>query len=158
MNEFIEELMFTLKIVQDSDKSVGWPEREDRFNRYIELLESIQGNEGLEIARAIIKSMQEEQDYGAYQTTQRALGKFPGEIYTQALVLEVTNLIKNKSDWAGELLCGLANSIDTEFEFNIDQFNSYIKVADLETQHIIREYIKAEENDGWLENRVGVLG
>jgi hypothetical protein len=51
MNEFIEELMFTGRIVQDSDKSVDWPEREDRFNRYIELLESIQGDEGLETAR-----------------------------------------------------------------------------------------------------------
>jgi hypothetical protein len=158
MKEFTEELMFTGQIVQDSDKSVDWPEREDRFNRYIELLESIKGNEGLDVARTIIKSMQAEQDYGAYQTTQRILGRFPDAIYTKALVIETPFLIKNKSDWAGELLCGLANSVGTENEDSIDLFNNYLKVADPESKTIIVEYIKEEEKDGWLEHRVGVLG
>ncbi len=67
-------------------------------------------------------------------------------------------LIKSKSDWAGELLCGLANSVGTENENSIDLFNNYLKVANPDSKAIIVEYIKEEEKDGWLEHRVGVLG
>ena len=158
MNDFIEQLMFSGNIVQDSDETVGWPEREDRFNKYIELLESINGNEGLDIARAVIKSMQAEEDYGAYQTSQGTLGKFPAEVYTSALILELPALIKSQSEWAGELLCSLANSLDTAYEYNINHFNKLLKDSDQETKDIINKYIEAEEDDGWLEHRVGVLG
>jgi len=143
-DKFIDELTFTGGIVQDSDESVPWPEREQRFNRYIELLDSIKGDEGLGTAKAIIKSMQAEQDYGAYQTTQRTLGKFPSEIYIEALISELPSLIKNNSNWAGELLCGLANSVGTQFGADIGLFNKSLLVAEISVKEEIIQYIHSK--------------
>ncbi len=157
IEQFTNELLFTGNIIQDDDNSVEWPERENRFNRYIELLDSLKGNEGLEIARVIIKSMQAEQDYGAYQTTQRTLGKFPSEIYIEAMILELPSLIANNSEWAGELLCGLANSEGTEYEEEIILFKQHLESTVTEAKNSISNYVKEQEKDGWLEHRVGVL-
>ena len=157
IEEFIKELMFTGNIIQDADKSIDFPERENRFNRYIELLDSVEGNEGIEAAMAIVRSIQAESDYGAYQTTQNTLGKFPSEIYIQALITELPALIQRKSDWAGELLCGLANSVETEYEEDIKIFNHSLSIASPETNAVISQYIKEQEEDGWLEHRAGVL-
>lgn len=156
--KLIEEMLFTGNIVQDSDESVSWPERELRFNRYIELLDSVNGDEGLNIAKAIIKSMQAKQDYGAYQTTQRTLGRFPSEIYIDALISELPCLIKNNSDWAGELLCSLANSAETRYSGDIELFNKALSSAACSKNEEILNYIRAQEREGWLEHRVGVLG
>ena len=158
IEEFEIEILFTGNIIQDSDNSIGWPEREDRFNRYIELLNSIDGTEGIAFARAIIKSMQAESDYGAYQTTQRALGKFPSQIYIDAIVLELPNLIRKNSEWAGEILCGLANSVNTKYENDIFLFNAQLSSSDSTSYQTIISYIQEQEIEGWLEHRVGVLG
>ena len=66
--------------------------------------------------------MQAKNDYGAYQTTQRALGRFPSAIYLQTVIDELPALIDRQPDWAGELLCGLANSVGTEYESDITDF------------------------------------
>ncbi len=156
-DDFIKELLFTGNIVQDSDDSVPWPEREDRFNRYIELLDSIRGDEGIEIAQAIIKSMQAKDDYGAYQTTQSTLGRFPNTLYLQAMIIELPRLINNNPDWAGELLCSLANSINTKYENDIALFKELLVQTEVGVSSVIHNYIKQQEQDGWLEHRVGVL-
>ena len=156
--KLIAELIFTGDIVQDSDKSIPWPEREDRFNRYVELLDAIKGDEGCEVAKALVRSMQAKQDYGAYQTTQHALGRFPSGVYISAILAELPTLIQNNPDWAGELLCSLANSVGTKWESDIDLFNKELMVYDSESAEIIRKYIADQENDGWLGHRVGILG
>ena len=157
MEELIKELIATGNIVQDSDKSVPWPERENQFNRYIELLDSIVGDEGLPVAKALIQSMQARDDYGAYQSTQSALGRFPGIEYIEALVIELPNMIQRKSEWAGELLCGLANSVNTEHERNIPLFVTEVRKSPAKSKSIIIQYIKQQEKTGWLEHRKGVL-
>ena len=157
MEELIKELIATGNIVQDSDESVPWPEREDRFNRYIELLDSLVGNEGIEVVRALIQSMQAEDDYGAYQTTQAALGRFPGAEYIEALISELPPMIQRNSEWAGELLCGLANSVGTKYESNISTFIKMLSMSPEDSRKIINQYIGQQEKAGWLEHRKGVL-
>ena len=157
MEELVEELIATGNIVQDSDNSVPWPEREHRFNRYIELLDSVVGNEGSEVAKALIRSMQAEDDYGAYQTTQAALGRFPSTEYIEALISELPPMIQRNSEWAGELLCGLANSVGTKYESNIFTFIKKLSMSPEESKRMISEYINQEEQAGWLEHRKGVL-
>lgn len=105
VDKFKDELIFTGRIIHDSDESVIWLERENRFNRYIKLIESAKGNEGIETAQAIIQSMQSEQDYGAYQIAQSILGRFPGEIFTLALIKELPSFIHVNSECVGELIC-----------------------------------------------------
>ncbi len=152
------ELLFTGNIVQDSDDTVSDAHRQQRFIRYTDLLEAIDGTEGIEAARAIIQSMQAKDDYGAYQTTQRALGRFPSAIYLQAVICELPALIDRQRDWAGELLCGLANSVGTKWEPDIKGFNDLLGAAPQAVQRVIKGFISREETDGWLDHRVGVLG
>ena len=45
-DEWKRELLFNGIIVQDADESVPWPDREDRFNRYVKLVEGVKGTEG----------------------------------------------------------------------------------------------------------------
>ncbi len=52
------ELLFTGNIVQDGDDSVSDGDRQQRFMRYMDMLEAIDGSEGIEVARAIVQSMQ----------------------------------------------------------------------------------------------------
>ena len=51
--EWRAELLHVGNIVQDEDDSVGWDEREARFNRYVEMLDALQGDEGFEYALAV---------------------------------------------------------------------------------------------------------
>jgi len=109
-NKFIEDLIFTGNIVQDSDESVLWSERENRFNRfnrYIERLDSVTGEEGVDIASAIIKSMPVEDDYDAYQITQGALGQFLSKVYVEAMISELPNLIKKTGNGLVSYCAGL---------------------------------------------------
>lgn len=156
-DELFNELMFTGNIVQDSDDSISWPERENRFNRYIELLNSIEGNEGLSIAKALIQSMQAKHDYGAYQSTQTTLGRFPSETYIKALVSELPLMIEKQLEWAGELLSGLANSIDTKGKNDIALFNDTLSGLPKQLRDTICQYIRKQEQAGWLEHRKGIL-
>ena len=157
MEELIKEIIFTGNIVQDSDESTPWAERENRFNRYIQLLDSLDGNEGIEVVKALLKSMQSEDDYGAYQRTQSALGKFPSIEYIEALIYELPPMIQRNSEWAGELLCGLANSENTKYESDIILFINQLAISSQETRQIISNYINQQEQAGWLEHRKGVL-
>jgi hypothetical protein len=151
------ELLSTGAIVQDADESVLWPERERRFNRYLELLEAVAGTEGLEAACTLIQSMQAREDYGAYQSTQRVLGRFPSVIYVAALIRELPSLISRQPDWAGELACSLANSVGTPSEPDISEFRRQLAGAERDQRTPIRRFLEQQERDGWLSHRPGVL-
>lgn len=152
-----EEFLHTGNIVQDSDTSIDWPERERRFNRYIELLDSIEGTEGIQTAQLIIRSMRARDDYGAYQTAQHALFRFPSTVTAAALVLELPDMIRANREWAGEILCGLANEItDIETPY-VDSFCAALhRVSGIDRSNI-EEFILEQEDGIWLKHRVGVL-
>jgi len=151
------ELIFAGNIVQDGDDTVSDTERHARFMRYIELLDAVDGSEGIDAARAIIQSIQARDDYGAYQTTQHALGRFPPSVSLQALIDELPSLIDRQRDWTGELLCSLANAVGTEWEPDIEEFNALLREAPKSVGQVISDFIADEEEGGWLEHRVGVL-
>jgi len=152
-----DELLATGVILQDGDDSVPWPERERRFNRYVELVDAAAGSEGLAGAVALIQSLQSKDDYGAYQATQHALGRFPTPVFVAALIQELPALIQRQPDWAGELLCSLANSVGTRFEPDIAEFRSQLSRAPRATQDAVGAFLRQEEQDGWLKHRRGVL-
>lgn len=153
-----DELLFTGRIVQDSDPTVDGNEAQRRFLRYIELVEQVDGSEGAEALRALFQSVQMKDDYGAYQTTYRVMGRFPRELFARVLVQELPSLITSQPDWAGDFLVGLANGVsDPEGRTQIENFNDFVAAAPKEVQSPILNYIRAEENSGWLEHRVGIL-
>ena len=158
VSDFEREMMFYGNIVQDSDISISDDERVGRFRRYIELLDCIKGSEGLDVARIILRSMQAEDDYGAYQDSQRAFWRFSDDVSTLALCMELPNLILNNREWAGEILCGLANAQNTEYAPAIQLFLKALSEAPVDDRKVITEFILSQELEGgWLSHRPGVL-
>ena len=152
------ELLHVGDIVQDVDESVSWEEREARFNRYIEMLEALTGTEGPEYVLAVMESVQAENDYGAYQSAQRAAWRFGDNFLFRALIHELPRLIDALPEWAGELLVSIANAQDTPDESTIRNFNDLLSNSDVATKQKIDDFIRQEEVSGWLRGRVGVLG
>ena len=153
-----DKLLFVGNIVQDEDDTVPSDEAELRFNTYIEMLESITGTEGEEYALAIFESVQAIEDYGAYQTTGRAAWKFGEEVYCKALIHELPRLIKSLPYWAGDFLVSIANGKETEYESTIHTFNRLLSISSTEVKKLINDFIQSQEQSGWLEHRVDVLG
>ena len=161
MNNFEKwrnELLLVGNIIQDADESITSEESERRFNRYIEMLESLDGTEGKIYAVAVFESVQAIDDYGAYQTANRAAWQFGEQVYCESLLQELPRLIKIIPDWAGDFLVSIANGEETEHESVIRTFNKLLVSSPKEVREVILQYISAEENDGWFEHRVGVLG
>lgn len=152
------ELLHVGDIVQDADESVSWEEREARFNRYVEMIEALTGTEGSEYVLAVMESVQAENDYGAYQSAQRAAWRFGDIFYFRALIHELPRLIDTLPEWAGEFLVSIANAQDTPDESTIRVFNDLLSNSDAATKQKIDDFIHQEEVSGWLRGRVGVLG
>jgi hypothetical protein len=152
-----KELLLTGNIVQDYDESISDDESECRFNRYIELLDLIDGSEDIKVTKLIIQSMRAKDDYGAYQTAIRKIFSFPSDICATTLISELPSLIEENKEWAGEILCGLANEIEDIETPYIDAFLIELNNTDQDMQRIIINYIKEEERKGWLTHRISIL-
>lgn len=131
--------------MQDSDRSVSQEEAEQRFNRYIELVESISGTEGVSVARALIRSMQAVDDYGAYQSAQgKLLFAFPASVLAEAVVSELPRLMIEQPDRAGELL-NIIVLADGRSEELVNAFN--VKLAEASESDIgsIVSFVRGQE-------------
>lgn len=152
-----QELLACGRIVQDEDTSVPAEEAERRFNRYIELVDAVEGTEGELAARALIRSIQSVNDYGAYQAT---LGKlvfaFPPQTVASAVIAEAPRLISILPDWAGDILSTLTQAQGRSAEL-MEAFNRSLGSASPTHRESIVAYIRSQEAEGWLEHRRGLL-
>jgi hypothetical protein len=151
------ELLETGRIVQDGDNSVSPEEAERRFNRYIELVEQVNGSEGMEAIAALLQSIQVKDDYGGYQVTYRILSRFPDKQMIEVFVSELPSLIARQPDWAGDFLVGFANGKDTKWDYLLQMFNAEVASSAPAVRQPIVDYVRSQEPAGWLRRRVGVL-
>jgi len=148
-----KELLFTGNIVQDGDESVSQSDREQRFNRYLEMIDAVCGDEGVEGFVALMDSLQAEDDYGAYQSTYGALRRFPSKVAAQGLTTALPSLIVRHRDCAGDILCQLANGTSIQSQATLSEFQKELAKADAQTQAAIMGFVAREENGGWLDGR-----
>jgi hypothetical protein len=148
-----DELLFTGNIVQDGDESVPWPDREQRFNRYVELLDAVTGAEGIDTFVAIVDSLQAEQDYGAYQRTYNTLWRFPPHVAAQALISALPSLIQRQRNCAGDILAQLGNATPGNGDDVLLAFRQALASASPQPRATIMDFVTREENDGWLDGR-----
>ncbi|WP_146855347.1 hypothetical protein [Brevifollis gellanilyticus] len=148
-----EELIFTGNIVQDDDESVPQDEKERRFNRYVELLGSVTGAEGLETLVAVVDSLQAEQDYGAYQRTYNTLWCFPPNVAAEGLVTALPGLIQRRHDCAGNILAALGNATSGSSYGVLLAFRQALASTSQQARTAIMDFITREEHDGWLDGR-----
>ena len=154
-----QELLLAGEIIQDGDASVAASVAEAQFNRYVEMLDEIQGTEGDRYAIAIMESIQSAHDYGAYQAAQHALLRFRPPAFAIALLHQLPRLISDLPDWAGDFLSFVANSGEAgHSDPLIRAFNRALREADADLRASIEGYIREqEEADGWLSHKKGVL-
>jgi hypothetical protein len=157
MNTWKDELMRCGKIVQDGDNSHPPEEAECSFDRYVELVNSVSGSEGVDVAKALIESMQVRHDYGAYQSTFSALWKFPEQILASAVALTLPDLIRRQPDWAGDLVNQIAQMTSNPHSKLIKMFNLKVHELEPELKERVVRFIRKEEVDGWLDGRTGIL-
>lgn len=158
VGEWELELVQTGKIVQDGDTSVSPDEAERRFNRYVELVDMVEGDEGPKVVRALVRSIQVRYDYGAYQGTMNAiLGKFPTELMVPVLLSELPDLIQRQPEWAGDIINQVAHQNNTAAKIMVESFNREVSKLLPQDRQSIMEFIRQEENGGWLEDRQGIL-
>lgn len=152
-NSWREELLFTGNIIQDDDESVSQLEKEKRFNRYIELVDSVTGTEGVEAFLALIESLRAKDDYGAYQGTYSALRRFPPVVVAKGLIAALPGLIHRQPEYAGDILSQVANSTSGEGLALLSAFRKEFAKAKTSTRKVIEDFVTQEENGGWLDGR-----
>jgi hypothetical protein len=147
-----EELLRVGRITQDDDDQTPEEQRVRDFERYIELVDGLDGSEGIDAVAALFESLQVRDDYGAYQGTHNALFRFPEEQYAVAFVRELPRLIFDLPDWAGDFLGQLAMSYP-EGRSRIAAFNDEVARSPEKIRSIIVDFVRGQESDGWLDGR-----
>lgn len=156
-NDFEAELIACGRIVQDDDDSVPIQEAERRFNLYVELVDSLRGTEGANVACILLRSMQSVHDYGAYQHTMNKLVfDFPSSLVAEAVIAEVPRLVRGFPDWAGEVLNMLVHA-QGRSDALVSAFNLELSGLAAEGRDAFVHFIREQEREGWLEHKPGVL-
>ena len=149
-----KELIVSGAIIQDDDNSVSPERAEYRFNRYIELLEMVRGDEPEMVFHAIVDSIQVEEDYGAYEAVYNALWRFPPDKFSQYFISALPGFIQRFGEDVGRFLVGLTGSVNAEY---LSCFNRVLDLASKEDLSIIVSFIEGQEINGWFEDAPGVI-
>ncbi len=147
-----EELREVSVIVQDGDETTPQEEAERRFDRYMEMLDALDGSESDEVLKALLEGLTDQDDYGAYQRLYNVVASFPPERFGRVMAAELPSLIDRAPDHAGEFLLP-ARAPEAARAFN----TAAERLAPAEREKVTR-FIRAEEaEDGWLDQHPGML-
>lgn len=89
-----KELLSNSKLVQDDDDSTSPEEAERRLNRYVQLVDMVNGKETQEVFQTLIDSVCVPEDYGAYETVHDAIWKFPPDHFAEYFVAALPKFIR----------------------------------------------------------------
>lgn len=155
--KWISELMDSCEFNPDFGSLNLIKDAESKFDKYISLLEMIDGNEGPEIVRALINSIRASNDSGAYQATIHALSKFFKPGYAISFIDSIAKLTFKRPDLASDLLLLIADFKTEEHRLFVNEFNTQLKFThSSSTSHVI-SFIKVEEKKSLLSDFSGVL-
>ncbi len=150
-----KELISTGRIAQDGDPPEVREQSEGQDARYHELLEMARGVHEKQVFKALLDSMQVEDDYGVYETTIGLLFSFPSETFGPYLAEYLPEFLARDQERAGDILSLMVNN-GMGGDRNIVEFKKAIGNSDNESKRVVRDFIKLqEEPGGWLENKPG---
>ncbi|SFE57551.1 hypothetical protein SAMN04487819_11713 [Actinopolyspora alba] len=134
------------EIVQDEDDTVPQDEAERRWNRYVELVLSVTGDEGPEGVVAIVSSLRAEEDYGAYESAYAALQRFPLADLGKGVAWAAEELTRIPYDPSGIVLVIVARLPAEAAE----AFNQEIKSVPGDVRNRLRDVVDFHEANDWL--------
>ena len=150
-----KELISTGRIAQDGDHDEVWEQSEVQVTRYLELLEIVRGVYEKEIFKALLDSMQVEDDYEVYETTIGLLLSFPDEQFGQYLAENFPELLARDQKRAGDFLSLMVNYAKDGGK-EIVAFKNTLRNSDSASMKVIQDFIKLQEKPGgWLDNKPG---
>jgi hypothetical protein len=154
LSEWRAELIICGDIVQDEDNTVPQKVAEERFNRYIEMLESVEGNEGEGVFNAIIDSITPREDYGSFERVLGTLNKFSSVDRGQYLARSIVKLIKKSREKAINLLF---NALWEEGE-DLKAFNgAWSNLAEGDIELLLEFVVENEKPGEYLDEMKGKL-
>ncbi|WP_125695559.1 hypothetical protein [Amycolatopsis sp. WAC 04169] len=133
-------------LVQDDDDVTPQDEAERRWNRYVELADSVIGNEGSAGVAAIVASFRAEEDYGAYQSAHAALRRFPAEDLGKGVAQAASDMLAIPKDNSGNVLMILTRSDPIA----VNSFNEELGVTDSGLRNGMRQLVEFHESEEWL--------
>ncbi|MER7860980.1 hypothetical protein ABTX61_17885 [Amycolatopsis japonica] len=133
-------------LVQDDDDVTPQDEAERRWNRYIELADSVTGDEGSTGVAAIVASLRAEEDYGAYQSAHSALQRFPGEDLGKGVARAASDMLAIPKDNSGHVLMILTRSGPVA----VNAFNEEFGTTDSGLRNGMRQLVEFHESEEWL--------
>ncbi|THB75112.1 MAG: hypothetical protein D6B28_01165 [Gammaproteobacteria bacterium] len=98
------ELVLNSSFIPDFGSLNLLRQAETRFDRYVELLEMVEGNEPPEILHTMANSIRMEDDCGAYQVTIDTFCKFMGNEYLNAFIEVLAKVDFRRSDLASDMV------------------------------------------------------
>ncbi len=97
IDDWCKELVQNSKLVQDDDDTVAPEEAERRFNRFVQLVDMVNGKETQLVFQTLVDAIRMPEDYGAYESIHNALWKFPPEHFAEYFVGALPKLIRRMS-------------------------------------------------------------
>ncbi|GAB3560895.1 hypothetical protein J2S53_002045 [Actinopolyspora lacussalsi] len=133
-------------IPQVEDETVPQDEAERRWNRYVELVDSVTGDEGPEAVVAIVSSLKVQDDYDAYEGAYAALQRFPLADFGKGVAWAAEELTRIPYDRSGIVLVIVARSSAEAAE----AFNEAVKSVPGEVRSRLRDVVDFHEANDWL--------
>ena len=155
IDSWINELLETGFFIHDFNLAVVSEQAQTRFNRYIELLEQVKGDEGPEVVRALCDSIQMTDDYGVYQVTLDKLALFICPGYARCFIDGLVKIIQIRPDLANDLLIMIAQA--PQSDAFIQEFNRELTLSNQSTARRLICFILAEEQVGRLDPFGGIF-
>lgn len=152
----ISDLLYFGQIAQDGEEDVSRSAAQEGCDRFAAAVDRVTGNEGIEVLRALVRSMLSPDDYEVYECVWSALERFPAGEMAVVVVEEVPFLIGRRPDRAGELLHWIAADEDRGGQ-HAALFNGEFERADEAIREPVRRFVRAQEKDGWLKDVRRVL-
>ncbi|KFZ82337.1 hypothetical protein ED92_00120 [Amycolatopsis sp. MJM2582] len=135
-------------LVQDDDEVESQDEAERRWNRYVELADSVTGDEGPTGVAAIVRSLKAKEDYGAYQSAHAALLRFPGEDLGEGMAQATSDLLVIPKDNSGNVLMLLVHAGSVA----VSRFNDALRAVEPRDRREFRQLIEFHESEEWLSD------
>ncbi|SDJ72421.1 hypothetical protein SAMN04487820_101489 [Actinopolyspora mzabensis] len=133
-------------IPQFGDDTVPQDEAERRWNRYVELADSVTGDEGPEGVVAIVSSLKVQDDYDAYESAHGALQRFPPADLGKGVAWAAEELTRIPYDRSGIVLVIVARLPAAAAE----AFNEAVKSVPGEVRNRLRDVVDFHEANDWL--------
>lgn len=141
-----QELLEAAVIAQDGD-GTDPVIAERRFQRLIEMLQALTGREQDGVFHAVLETLTDQEDYGAYESIISAMLRFAPERRGRLIAEGITGVLDRTEEMAGDVLGQLAYGDDDA----VQAFNrAAVDLAPAERQRLARFIAEQEAEDGWL--------